>query len=98
MSFANSAKTTCRPVAMTFAGIIPRQKSVESISLSARASYPDAYARPTTYCTARCLVHRPADDRLSYGRSRSTDEVGQVVLFGSLGSHPEAPAARTPAL
>ena len=43
-----------------------------------------APVRPT-YRTARCLVHRPADDRLSYGRAWSTDEVGQVVLCGSLG-------------
>ena len=28
----------------------------------------------------RCLVLRPADARLSYGRSRPIDEVGQVVL------------------
>jgi hypothetical protein len=26
-----------------------------------------------------------ADDRLSHGRSRPTDEVGQVVLHGALG-------------
>jgi hypothetical protein len=33
---------------------------------------------------------------ISYGCSRPTDEVGQVVLHGSLGSNPKTPAARTP--
>src|SRR5262249_35813175 len=58
--------------------------------------------RPTLRLPARrgdrCLVLRPADDRLSHGRSRPTDEVGQVVLHSSLGDDSAAPAARTSVL
>jgi hypothetical protein len=62
-----------------------------------RASYRDAYARPPLLHLPRTglyLVHRRADDQLWC--SRPTDEVGQVVLHGSLGSNPKTPAARTP--
>jgi hypothetical protein len=59
---------------------------------------PVSAVRPTLRLSAqrgdRCLVLRPEDDRLSHERSRPTDEVGQVVLHGSLGEDPEAPAAR----
>jgi hypothetical protein len=41
-------------------------------------------------------VASTAGDMVSHGLSRRTDEVGQVVLHGSLGSNPKAPAARTP--
>jgi len=46
----------------------------------------------------KVVVLRPADDRLSHERSRSTDEMGHVVLYGSLGSNPKAPAARASAV
>jgi len=103
MSFANSPKRTYRPLAMTLPVLLPdRNQSRASRCPRVRRIGMRTPVYPTLRLPAqrsgRCLVLRPADDRLSHGCSRPADEVGQVVLHGSLGEDQETPVARTPAV
>src|SRR2546428_6347353 len=98
MSFANSPKRTRRPLAMTLPVLSAPGAEISREHLVVRACVVSGCVRPSSSVAPSRTALRRADDRLSDGwsRPRPTDEVGQVVLHGSLGSNPKTPAARTP--
>jgi hypothetical protein len=96
--FRELAERTCRPLAMTLPVLrLPggNQSSASRCPCVRRIGMRTPVLLCCTFPARGCTWYI-GGRMISYGCSRPTDEVGQVVLHGSLGSNPKTPAAQTP--